>query len=382
MPASPEVIIVGGGVIGCGIAYELAKRKVNVLLLEQRQLGSGATHASAGMLAPLSDSMCDPALIELGFSSFAIYKPFLEEAEESARLSAECMPSGILRIAMTADEERHLRALADFGNERGLRVEWVTAKQAQSIEPLLSPGIRGAAYSPGEPQLSPSRLVETLRRAAVARGAAVREETPVTGLVKRGATVTGVRTPQETLSAQTVVLATGAWGRTASQWLGYDVPVAPVRGQVVYVNRLARPLAHTVMHAESYAVPKGDGLSLVGTTLEHDAGYAQHVTVAGVAKMLTDIQALLPSVGATTVNHTRAGLRPRNVADDLPILGLAPGNDGVVLALGHYRSGILLTPITARMIADVVTTGKTRGGLGKFNAARLSRAKGAASRRD
>jgi glycine oxidase len=374
MQTSPEVIIVGGGVIGCGIAYELARRKVRVQLLEQRQLGSGATHASAGMLAPLSDSMCDPALIDLGFSSFAIYKPFLEEAEEIARLSAECMPSGILRVAKSEEEERHLRALADFGNERGLRVEWVTAKQAQSLEPLLSPAIRGAAYSPGEPQLSPSRLIEVLRRAAIARGATVREETPVTGLVKRGAKVTGVRTPQETLSAEIVVLATGAWGRAASQWLGYDVPVAPVRGQVVYVNRLARPLSHTVLHAEAYAVPKGDGLSLIGTTLEHDAGYEQQVTAAGMAKMLTNIQALLPSVGATTVNHSRAGLRPRNIADDLPILGRAPGNDAVVLALGHYRSGILLTPITARMIADVVTTGKTKGGLGKFSAARLARA--------
>jgi len=375
MTPSSEVIIVGGGVIGCGIAYELAGRKVRVTLLEQRQLGSGATYASAGMLAPLSDSMCDDALIELGFGSFAIYKPFLEEAEEIARLSAECLPSGILRIAKTEEEERRLRALADFGNERGLRVEWVSAKHAQSLEPLLSPAIRGAAYSPGEPQLSASRLVEVLRRAAIARGARFREETPVVGLMKRGVKVTGVRTPQETLSADAVVLATGAWGRAASQWLGYDVPVAPVRGQVVYVNKLPRPLSRTVLHAEAYAVPKGDSTTLVGTTLEHDAGYEQQVTVKGVATMLTNIQSLLPSVGATTIHHSRAGLRPRNVADDLPILGPAPGNDGATLALGHYRSGILLAPITARLIADIVTTGKTKGGLGKFSAARLAKSR-------
>lgn len=374
MPKSPDVVVVGGGVIGCAIAYELAKARVKVLLLERDQVGGGASYASAGMLAPLSDSMEEGPLLELGMRSFRIYPQFLREAEEAAGMSAECLPSGILRTAFTEEEAKELRGSLDLAKGLGLPLQYVDGDEARRIEPLLGPRVLAATWSPEEPQLNPSRLVETLRRAAVACGATVREQSPVHGLTHADSRATGVGVAGEVIAAGTVVIAMGSWTCQVGDWLGLDLPVRPVRGQVVYVNKLARPLSHTVMHGMSYAVPKGDSTTLVGTTLEPEAGFAPHATVAGIATILSDIQELAPSVGATTVNHTRAGLRPWFQQDHLPVLGPAPGADNVLIAAGHYRSGILLAAVTSRMITDAVLRGPRAVDFGPYSAARLQRA--------
>ena len=232
--------------------------------------------------------------------------------------------------------------------------------------------VLGATYSPREQQVHASRLVEALRRAAGNRGAELREGTQVTGLVRDGDRVAGVRTESEEIAVDTVVVATGAWGTVAGQWLGFDIPTTPIRGQVVYVNPLAQPLRHIVMRHDAYAVPRADGTTLVGCTREH-AGFAQHVTVGGVAKVLTGIQGLVPSLADATINHTRAGLRP-GIADHIPALGPVPGADNVILAVGHDRSGVLLTPITAKKIATTVLEGPSKADLGPFAAERLARA--------
>ena len=368
---SPDTIVVGGGVIGCGIAHELAKRGIHVLLLEKDLLGSGASYASAGMLAPLSDTGELPAVQELGAEAFKMYPRFLDEIEETGGMRVECMPSGIIRAAMTEEEVPALRELQEAADELGLHLEWLSGDEARNVEPLIGRDVIAATLSAGEPQLSPSRLVETLRRAAAAHGAELREHAPVTALLREGDRVVGVRLADDVIYAKTVVLAMGSWSCFASQWLGLDLPIYPVRGQVVYVNKLRQPLRHTVMRGLSYATPKGDGTTLLGTTLEH-AGFDTRVTVAGVASIFSGIQSLLPAFGDTTINHTRAGLRPWS-KDAMPVLGPAPGIDGVVIAAGHYRSGVLLTPITARMIADVITEGEKSVELGPLSAARLGR---------
>ncbi len=369
MAKSPDVLIVGGGIIGSALAYELAKAKARVLLLEQRHLCSGATYASAGMVAPLSDSPAGSPLADLGLRSFTLYGPWVREVEEASAFSIECMDSGILRVAVTEEEERGLKRDLARAKGLGFKLTWLDSKAAREAEPLLGPAIRGATWSPNEPQLNPSRCVEALRRAALAHGAELREQTPVIGLVRNGARVTGVRTPAETISAGAIVIAAGSWSAIAGGWLGLYVPVVPVRGQVVYVNPLTQPLRHTVMRHDSYAVPKGDGATLVGTTRER-AGFDQRVTAGGVAAILTRIQELVPSMAEATINHTRAGLRPAS-EDDLPILGPVPGMDNVVLATGHGRSGILLTPVTVRLLAPVILDHRGEAELGACSAARL-----------
>ena len=371
MPKSWDVVVVGGGVVGCAIAYELAKEKVQVLLLERDHLCSGASYASAGMIAPLSDSPVDHPLSQLGFRSFKMYDSFVQGVEEASGFSVECLPSGIVRVALTEEDEQELRAEVAAAPTLGLTVDWLDTQQAREIEPLLSPEIRGATFSPGESQLNPSRYVEALRRAAVAQGVTVREHTPVVGLGRNGSRVSAVRTAMDTVAAGVVVLAMGAWSRNTAEWLGIDVPVRPVRGQVVYVNKLATPLRHTVMRGSSYAVPKGDGMTLVGTTREM-AGFDQRTTAGGVASILTRIQDLVPAIAEASINHTRAGLRPVS-EDEFLLLGPVPTMEGVMLATGHGRSGILLTPVTARLIADLIVRGADAAELGPHSASRLER---------
>ncbi len=371
MARSPDVIIVGGGVIGCALAYALAKERVRVLVLEQHQVGSGATYASAGMVAPLSDSPAGHPLMDLGLQSYRMYEAWVREVEEASGFSIECLPSGILRIALTEEDEGELKAGVRHAAKLGFAVQWLGTEDALEVEPLLSPRIRGASFSPGEPQLNASRYVEALRRAALARGATFLEQTPAVGLARNGAKATGVRTPKETIRAGRVVIAAGSWSAQAGDWLGLRVPVSPVRGQVVYVDKLAQPLKHTVMRHSSYAVPKGDGTTLVGTTRE-DAGFDQRVTVGGVASILTHIQDLVPSIAQAAINHTRAGLRPAS-ADELPILGPAPTVENVILATGHGRSGILLTPVTVRIVTGLMLNDAKAPDLGPYSAARLER---------
>ncbi len=374
MPSSPDVLIIGGGVIGCAIANELAKSKAKVVLLDKDQVGTGASYASAGMVAPLSDNLEEGPLLDLGLRSFRMYQPFLQDVEQAAGTSVECLPSGIVRTAMTEEEATELRRSLDMARGVGIELRYLDGDEARKLEPLLGPKVLAATWSPTEPQLSPSRLVEALRRAAVSRGTVVREQSPVSGLVRNGSKIDGVRVAGETIRAGIIVLATGSWACQAGDWLGLDLPVYPVRGQIVYVNKLATPLQHTVMYGMTYATPKGDSTTLVGSTLEEGVGFDQRVTVSGMASILTRIQDLAPSIGQTTVHHTRAGLRPWS-RDHLPILGPAPGAENVVIAAGHYRSGILLTPITARMIADFIVKGAKAVDFGPYSAARLGRAK-------
>jgi glycine oxidase len=349
---SPDVVIVGGGVIGCAIAYELSRQRLKVLLLEKDTVGSGASYASAGMLAPLSDSREDPALQELGERSFGLYPTFLESVQEDAGLNVECLPSGIIRTAMDEQETAELRTIGPQAKRLGLPVHWLSGDEARKIEPLIGPAVTAASYSPDEPHLNPSRLVEALRRAAVAHGATVQEHVPVTGLLPNGDRVEGVQTAGGPVFAGAVVLAMGSWSCFAGGWLGTSVPVYPVRGQVLYANRVERPLRHTVIHGNAYATPKGDG-TLLGTTVEH-AGFDARVTLGGINAILGGIHQLLPGFAESSINHTRAGLRPWST-DGLPLLGPVPDRRGLVLACGHHRSGILLTPVTAQLVAGHFT---------------------------
>ena len=354
MSKAPDAVVVGGGIIGVATAYELSKRGLRVVLIERNTLASCATYASAGMLAPASDSLCREPVIDLGFESFAMWPAFKDEVEEAGGFPIDFRDIGILRVAGNDDEEATIKKQAAWAAERGLNVPWLSPEEAVYVEPSLSSDIRGASFSPDEHNVTPTRVVEALRRAAVENGVEFREHTPVTALARANGHVTGVRTPDGETAAGTVVLAVGAWGCEAGQWLGMDVPVHPVRGQVAYLNKLDRPLRHTVIRGPHYAVPKNDSSTLIGSTREHGAGYRQETTVGALGAIFTGVTNLVPAVGEASVHHTRAGLRPWS-ADDLPVIGPAPEADNVVFATGHYASGILLAPITARIVADLIT---------------------------
>ncbi len=356
MKKSADAVVVGGGIIGAAVTYELSKRGLSVVLIERNTLASCATYASAGMLAPASDSLSREPAIDLCFESYHMWSSFKDEVEEAGGVPID-FRSGILRVAGEEEEEATLKQQAAWAGERGLHIPWLSPEEALEVEPALSPEIRGGIFSANEHNVNPPRVVEAMRRAAIELGAEFREHTPVTALARENGRVTGVMTPGGETSAGTVVLAVGAWGCEAGEWLGMDVPVHPVRGQVAYLNKLAQPLRHTVLRGIHYASPRNDGTTLIGCTREHGVGYRVETTVAGMGGFFSGVAALVPGAGEASVHHTRAGLRPW-CADDLPVLGPAPEAENVVFATGHYASGIVLAPVTARIIADVITEGR------------------------
>lgn len=369
MSETADVIIVGGGVIGCSIAYYLAKSGVKATVLDQGQLGAGASNAAAGMLAPFSHTHGPSPFFDLCISGLSLFKGLPEELRESSGIDIEYISRGIIKVAFTEEEEEQLKTPLGWQQESGLEVRWLDSLQLRSIEPALPETVRGCVYSPEEHQVQSPRLVQAFAQAAARQGASFREGAPVTGLVTKGSKVTGVRVPDGELHAGHVVLATGAWTGLYEGWLGLKLPVFPVRGQVIVLHQLPTPVTHSVGCTLGYIVPKVDGSVIVGATVEH-VGFDKRVTAGGVSSMMKVVPVLAPTLAAAEFRGASAGLRPGS-ADGSPLLGPVPGWEGVSVAAGHLRDGILLSAITGVLMAELITTGSPSTDLGPFSPGRF-----------
>jgi len=355
-----DVIIVGGGVIGCAIAYHLASAGVSVTLFERHEVAGEASGAAAGMLAPLSESPRPGPFVELCLASLSLFPALADALREETGIDIEYLPSGILRVALSEDEERELRRRLEWQRSLGLPLEWVDGEALRRLEPRLAPA-RGALYSAQEHQVSAGRLTQALAQAAARRGAVLLQDTAVTGLLANGRRVTGVRTSSGRVSADQVVLAAGPWTGAFARRLGVPLPVRPVRGQMLALADFALPLRHIVWSEAAYLVPKANGFLFVGATVE-DVGFRTSITVRGQRRLQRGACGLVPSLVHGEVASSWAGLR---------ILGPVAGWEGVSVAGGHYRNGILLAPITGRLMAQVLTEGKAEVSLAPFSAGRF-----------
>jgi len=367
----PDVIIVGGGVIGCSIAYHLAAGGVGVALFERKEVAGEASGAAAGMLAPLSESPQPGPFVDLCLASLRLFPALADAMREETGIDIEYLPSGILRVALTEDEERELRHRLEWQRSLGLALEWVDGEALRRLEPRLAPA-RGALYSPQEHQVSAGRLTQALAQAAARRGAVLRQGLAVTGLLTNGRRVTGVRTGSGRVSGGQVVLAAGSWTGAFARRLGVPLPVRPVRGQMLAFADFALPLRHIVWGEAAYLVPKANGFLFVGATVE-EVGFRSVTTVEGQRDLRRGARGLVPSLAHGEVASSWAGLRP-GTADGLPILGPVPGWEGLSVASGHYRNGILLSPITGWLIAQLLTEGKTEVSLAPFSPGRFASA--------
>jgi glycine oxidase len=346
-----DVAIIGGGIVGCATAYYLARSGASVILLERGRIGEGASHAAAGMLAPLCEAKQPGPFMDLLVSALADYPGAVADIEAISDLSTGYRRCGILRAAFTEEEEARLDAAMCLYDEARLPYRRLTPEEARREEPALSPEIRAAVLSPEEGQVVPRQVTQAFRRGAEAYGARLREYAPVTGLETDAAGVHGVRVAGGLVEASTVVLAAGAWSPLVAERLPAPVPVVPVRGQIVAVRNLPVAVRRVLSSFAGYAVPWPDGRLVLGATME-EAGYAARTTVDGIEKVLAGGKRLLPGVGEAELDGAWAGLRPGS-ADGLPLLGPAPGAPNLWLATGHFRNGILLCPETA----DVVVGG-------------------------
>jgi len=370
MPQVADVLIVGGGVIGCSVAYHLAVAGLRCTVLERDNIASGASGAAAGMLTLSIEHLRAGPQFELGLESLKLYPETLKAIHEASGIDPEYVTAGSLRLAFTVEEERGLRELIP-AMKPYLEIDWVSGEDVLKTEPILSPGIRGAVYTPGERQVRAARITQAYAQAAAARGRVTFElGCPVAGLTYQGKRVTGVRRVDGApVSADHVVLAAGTWSGAVARSIGVDVPVRPIRGQIITLYKAPRPARMCIFSPWAYLTPKVDGTILLGATYE-DAGYDLRTTAAGIGRLLSVLPDFAPGLEGAEVRELRVGLRP-GTPDDAPILGPIPGWEGVTLATGHFRSGILLSPITGKLISELITQGQTSFPIDAFSLARF-----------
>lgn len=367
--AQHDAILIGGGVIGSAIAFGLAREGLSVLLVERDQLGSHASRVAAGMLAPVTETLsAEPeTMLEPGLLSLSLFVPFTEEARELSGIDPGYVQTGILH-ASTESEAPLLRKRAEFLSEHGSR--WLSREAARELEPRLDPTVVGAVWNQREARVDAIELVRALSAAAAATDRVQFElGSEVTGLVRDGTRVTGVRTRDGVHHAPEIVLCTGAWAGLASDWIGREVPVEPLRGQILCFDAPEPQLATVIWGHGIYLAPaRAQGL-LVGATQER-VGFEVRNTAGGLAALARAALELVPALERCGFRYARAALR--SVAPDrLPLIGRIPGVEGFSLAVGHHRHGLLLAPLTALAIADLLVRDECDPRLEAFSPARF-----------
>jgi glycine oxidase len=348
MDRTRDVIIVGAGIVGCSIAWELAKAGLKVCLLERGGIGEESSAAAAGMLSGQHGVTNFGARYELHRQARELHAVLADELRELTGIDVGFCRWGILDLLFTPGEARAADRCYTLQSQAGLRVERLTREEALALEPTLSPDILGGVRYLDEAHVHNGHLTIALGEAAGRAGAEVRSGQPVIGLVRQGDRVVGVRTPQETLHADTVVVANGAWAADLVAALGLRLPVKPVRGQMLALRTVPRSVQQVIYGRHMYVVPRPDGETLIGATVE-DFGFRKEVTLAGLEELVQAGRRIVPGIMSQPLIRTWAGLRPGS-PDGLPLVGPVDGCAGIFLAVGHHRNGILLGPMTGVLV--------------------------------
>jgi glycine oxidase len=325
------------------------------------------------MLAPQVEAPFADAFFELALLGRAEHAPLAQQLMGEVGLDVEYRKTGILRVARTEAERADLQRQHRWQSARGLAAEWIESDDLGRCEPLLA-GVAGRLLAGGlwladEGQVRSPRLVQGLAMAAARRGAQFLEGTSAVGLELSGGRVTGVRTPSTVLEADTVVLAAGVWSPDLARQVGVDVPVKPVKGQIMKLQALGRTPHQVIWSGECYLLPRPDGEIVLGST-EEEGNYDVRPTLAGVNRLTEAALEVVPAAGSFVVDGVWAGLRPA-APDRHPIVGWAPGVERLFVATAHYRNGVLLGPLTGRRVADHVLAGVSLGEFTPFGPARF-----------
>jgi glycine oxidase len=372
----PDVVVVGGGCIGLAIAWKAASAGLRVTVADPHP-GAGASWAAAGMLAPVTEVQYgEEALLQLNLISAERYPAFVAELEEDADAAVGYRRCGTLFVGADGGDRAVLEELHNFQQSLGLEAQLLTGRECRSLEPMLTPGIRGGILAPEDHQVDSRRLTPALLTAATRRGVAVRRSAVAEVVVADGR-ATGVRLEGgEVLPAAAVVLAAGCWSSSIPGPPAGSLPsVRPVKGQILHLRGpadppfLSRNLRGVARGSHVYLVPRHDGRVVLGATVE-DKGFDTAITAEAAYTLLRDAHQLLPGVLDLELAETHAGLRPGS-ADNAPLLGPS-ALPGLIMATGHYRNGVLLTPATADAMATYLETGRLEEHVTPFSPARFA----------
>jgi len=350
-----DVVVVGAGIVGCSVSYHLARSGLKVALLDKGSVAGEATQAAAGMLAPLADEPPDEEhpLQQLALAALRYYDGLDEQLQQETGIDIGLVKVPTLRPAFDEQGRTRLQAILTQQQQFLPGLQWLEGSSAHELDPLLPETVQGALLSPYERNVQAAQITLAYARGAVTRGASLVEGCPVGRLILQGQRAVGVETAQGSMYAEAIVLAAGAW---ASQWHTSrpSPPIFPVKGQMLALQALpGLQLRHTV-YASGVGgiVPKADGTIYVGATVEQ-VGFDKGVTAEGIATLLTALTKLTPVLSKARVLRTWAGLRPRS-ADGFPLIGPSRSVQGLWIAGGHFRDGILLGPLTGHIIAELI----------------------------
>jgi len=354
MAISLDVIIVGGGVIGLAIARELHMRGIgNISVLDKGAPGREASWAAAGILAPQVEADEADHFFRLCYESNRIYRAFADELFDETGVDIELDQTGTLFVGFDDEDTAEIERRLAWQTAAGLAVKHLDAGETREIEPALSSRIHGGLFFPHDGQVENRKLVEALMRYASLNRINILESADGQSVVLNNGAAAGVTTSTETFSADIVILAAGAW--TAAIKIGatvLPVEVKPIRGQMISYRPESPICRHVVYSRRGYLVPRADGRLLVGATAE-DVGFDKSMTEAGINDLKAAGAEMAPTLARLNIDDNWAGLRPY-APGGRPVIGRVPSIDDLFAAVGHFRNGILLTPITAKLIADAV----------------------------
>lgn len=355
MNSSPDVVVVGGGVVGASVAYYLSLEGAKVQLLDREALGSGCSFHGTGMAVAMLGSMLQGPALPINRASRHLLTDLCLGLTEETGVDTLYQERGYILTAFDEKELAQRRENMEYVNARGTPVSWLDPSQVLELEPRLNPAVLGAAYEDGAAQVDGYRLTLAFAAAAEKRGTTVRHR-QVTGLSKKGSRITAVLTEGGPIPCDNAVIAMGAWSRAVSEWIGFPLPVKPIKGQTLRLRFLGTPPEYFINYLKlGTVVPRRDDLVSCGTSFE-DVNDSQPTEEFKMATLMRALE-LLPVLEEAEIVHHLAGVRPMS-PDSYPILGPVPGWEGLHLATGHGLFGIQLAPITGKVVSELVLHGR------------------------
>ena len=367
---SPDVVIVGGGIIGCSIAYELGRHGHSVVVVERGSVGREASGAAAGIISPPSSLDTPSAKAELTADSILAYPAFIEQIEDATGSRTGFLIRGELTVALDEDEAAELKLLADWQSGLGFHVDWLDGPTARDLEPVLPDTVLGGVLVREAASIFTYDLTRVISEAAVRSGARIIEHTPAIGISTEHGRAAGVRLPDGEIKAGQVVLAAGAWTAQLARGVGASIPTLPSKGQMLAIAG-APVMPHAIIGkcGGGHLVPRTDGTVAVGATKER-VGFDKRVLARNTRWCLDLAADLAPALLDGEITSMWSGLRPGS-ADDQPIMGQVPGVDGLWVATGHYQTGIQMAVITADLMARSILAESPEPRLEDFKPARF-----------